>query len=250
MAAPSKNFTTIADSSVDGSSPLDTTLVTALRDNGIHDRECIYDPALHTATKAHEHTGVDSAKVKEANLDRSGGPRVFDDFLFDNVSGLWTAVTAAAIGAENGVVRLTGGGSLSSVAALAFKLSGNTLTFEARVKHGASGPIQLVGLADTTNYTAPTNAIYFGYTTSASNWWAQTYNSTAATTTDTGVAISTTAFQKIKFMATPSSVAFYIDDVLKATHTTNIPTANMGIFIKSNGQLDVDYVDCASSVRV
>ena len=248
MPAPSKNFTTIADSQVDGSSPLDTTLVTGLRDNDQHIEEWLGKD--FTAAQNHEHNNVDSARVKEANLDRSGGFRVFDDFLFDNVSGLWTAVMAAAIGADSGVVRITGLGSLSSVVAMPFRLSGNTLTFEARVKHGTSGPIQLIGLADTTNYTAPSNAIYFGYTTSASNWWARTYSSTTATSTDTGVAISTTTFQKLKIIATPSSVAFYIDDVLKATITTNIPTSNMGILIKSNGQLDVDYVDCASSARV
>ncbi len=248
MPAPSKNFTTIADSSVDGSSPLTTTLLTGLRDNAEHLKEWLGKD--FAAAQNHQHDNVDSARVKEANLDRTGGVRVFDDFLFDNISGLWTAVTAAAIAADNGVARLTGGGSLSSVGAQSFRLSGNTLTFEARVKHGTSGPIQLIGLADTTNFISPNCAIYFGNTVSASNWWAKTYNNTAATSTDTGVAISTTTFQKLKIVATPSSVAFYINDVLKATHTTNIPTVNMGIFVKSDGQLDVDYVDCASSVRV
>ncbi len=248
MPAPSKNFTVVADSQVDGSSPLDTTLVTALRDNDQHLEEWLGKD--FAAAQNHEHNNVDSARVKEANLDRIGGVRMFDDFLFDNISGLWTATTVAALSADSGVARITGLGSLSSVGARAFRLSGNTLTFEARVKHGASNPIQMIGLADTTDYITPSSAIYFGYTVAATNWWARTYNATAATSTDTLVAISTTAFQKIKFVATPASVAFYIDDVLKATHTTNIPTANMGIFIKSNGQLDVDYVDCASSARL
>jgi len=63
MSAPSKSFTTIADAAVDPNSPLDTTLMTAIRDGLIHVRETVYDPALHTAAKAHTHNGVDSALI-------------------------------------------------------------------------------------------------------------------------------------------------------------------------------------------
>lgn len=247
MPAPAKNFTTIADSSVDGSSPLDTTIVTAIRDNDQHLEEWLGKD--YAAATNHDHDGVNSARVKEADLDRTGGVRVFDDFLFNNVSGLWSVITAAYLTADNGVVRIIGGGSLEAVSCAPFRLSGNTLTFEALVKHGTSGPIQRIGLKDGLGATQG-NEIIFGYYTSASNWWVQNSLGGVTTVTDTGVAISTTAFQKIKFVATPSSVAFYINDVLKATHTTNIPTANMGILIYSSGQLDVDYVDCASSARV
>ncbi len=59
MPAPSKSFTTIADSRVDPESIVDTDLMTDLRDNDIHNYEWIgygYTPA-----QAHTHDGVDSA---------------------------------------------------------------------------------------------------------------------------------------------------------------------------------------------
>ncbi|MBI5344977.1 MAG: hypothetical protein HZB83_06540, partial [Deltaproteobacteria bacterium] len=59
MAAPSKNYTLIADSSVDADSPLDTTLLTAIRDNLIHLEEWLGDS--YTAAKNHNHDAVNSA---------------------------------------------------------------------------------------------------------------------------------------------------------------------------------------------
>jgi hypothetical protein len=63
MVAPSKTWTTISDAAVDPDSPLDTALITGLRDDIIHVRETVYDPALHTASVAHTHNGVDSALI-------------------------------------------------------------------------------------------------------------------------------------------------------------------------------------------
>lgn len=250
MPAPSKNFTTIADSSVDGSSPLDTTIVTALRDNGIHDRECIYDPALHTAAKAHEHTGVDSAKVKEANLDRSGGPRVFDDFLGEAVSSFWDAANATILSSENnGKVQLAASGRLTNATNRPFKLSGNVLTFETLIQVVSGANSFYIGLCAG---TAPgSNAILFMLNGTA-NWWALTQASATNTWTDTGIAWNSASNRKLKIVASPSSVAFYIDDVLKATHTTNIPTVNMNILLATlaGDSMKIDYVDCASNARV
>lgn len=59
MPAPSRAFTTIALTAVDVDSPIDETLMTALRDNDIHNYEWIgygYTPA-----QAHDHDGVNSA---------------------------------------------------------------------------------------------------------------------------------------------------------------------------------------------
>lgn len=59
MPAPSKTFTTIADSRVDPESIIDTDLMTDLRDNDIHNYEWIgfgFTPA-----QAHTHDGVNSS---------------------------------------------------------------------------------------------------------------------------------------------------------------------------------------------
>ncbi len=61
MAAPSKNYTLIADSQVDADSPLDATLLTQLRDNIIHLEEWLGDS--YTAEKDHDHNGVNSKEV-------------------------------------------------------------------------------------------------------------------------------------------------------------------------------------------
>lgn len=59
MTAPSKTFTTIADSRIDPESIIDTDLMTDLRDNDIHNYEWIgfgFSPS-----QAHKHDGLDSS---------------------------------------------------------------------------------------------------------------------------------------------------------------------------------------------
>jgi len=61
MAAPDKTFTVFADTAVDADSPLDTVLMTGLRDNDIHLEQWLGDS--YTAAKDHNHDGVNSAIV-------------------------------------------------------------------------------------------------------------------------------------------------------------------------------------------
>src|SRR3990172_11440961 len=61
MAAPSKAWVVIADSQVDADSPLDTTLMTALRDDTVHLEEWLGDG--YVAAKDHDHDNVNSKAV-------------------------------------------------------------------------------------------------------------------------------------------------------------------------------------------
>ncbi|MDJ0513090.1 MAG: hypothetical protein QNJ62_06570 [Methyloceanibacter sp.] len=61
MVAPSKNFTSIPDTSVDTDSPLTTTLMTQYRDNDIHLEEWL--GKNYTAAVDHDHDGVNSALI-------------------------------------------------------------------------------------------------------------------------------------------------------------------------------------------
>lgn len=61
MPVPSKNFTTILDAAVAPDAPIDTALVTGLRDNDIHLKEALYFG--YTAAQAHNHDGANSALV-------------------------------------------------------------------------------------------------------------------------------------------------------------------------------------------
>ena len=66
MPAPSKNYTLIPDGSIDADSPLDTTLMTQMRDDLIHLEEWLGDG--YTAAKDHNHDGVNSKNVTLAYL--------------------------------------------------------------------------------------------------------------------------------------------------------------------------------------
>jgi hypothetical protein len=79
-----------------------------------------------------------------------------------------------------------------------------------------------------------TNGIFFTYdeggtqngTSASPNWQCVTSVSSVRTLTVTSIPASTSAWQKfgIEINATATSVEFYIDNVLVATHITNIPT--------------------------
>ena len=71
-----------------------------------------------------------------------------------------------------------------------------------------------------------TRSAGFFYSNATANWQAYTYNSSVGTTTDTGIAASTSAYNTFLVRANgTSSVEFLINNVLVATHTTNIPSA-------------------------
>jgi len=61
MAAPSKSYTDILDSQVDADSPLDTVLITSLRDNIIHLKEWM--GSSYIAEVDHDHNGVNSKPI-------------------------------------------------------------------------------------------------------------------------------------------------------------------------------------------
>lgn len=58
MPAPTKNFTAIADAAVDVDSPIDETLMTALRDRDENLKQWL--GGSYTAAVDHDHDGVNS----------------------------------------------------------------------------------------------------------------------------------------------------------------------------------------------
>lgn len=61
MAAPSKNFTVIADSAIDADSPITADLMEDFRDNDIHLEEWLGKD--YTAAQNHDHDGTNSARI-------------------------------------------------------------------------------------------------------------------------------------------------------------------------------------------
>lgn len=73
MPAPTKAWVNIADSAVDPDSPLDTALMTALRDNHIHLRDWLGASYAAGAAQNHNHDGVNSAAIETGVMVRNGG---------------------------------------------------------------------------------------------------------------------------------------------------------------------------------
>ena len=113
------------------------------------------------------------------------------------------------------------------------------------------------GLMNFSNYANPSNAIFFYYDeggmlpTASPNWKCYTVRSLTRTATITSIPVTLNQWYKLKIIvnADASSVAFYIDNNLVATHTTNIPL-NIGysfdsIIQKSTGltsrTMQMDY---------
>ena len=85
MTIPSKSWSVIADGQVDADSPLDTTLITAIRDNLIHLEEWLGDG--YTAAKDHNHDGVSSSLIAGGAIDTTVQS---DGFQSISASGTWT----------------------------------------------------------------------------------------------------------------------------------------------------------------
>jgi hypothetical protein len=83
MAAISKAWVTIADAAVDPDSPVDATLMTALRDIGIHLREWLGASFFAGAVQDHNHDGANSALVPV-------GPNLLRNGSFEDGESGWT----------------------------------------------------------------------------------------------------------------------------------------------------------------
>jgi hypothetical protein len=109
---------------------------------------------------------------------------------------------------------------------------------EGRAKFQAKGAIHVlsdgtntftsrIGFLDT-NFGESADGAFFRYThgVNSGEWQAVTRSNNTETATDTNVAVVADAFKRfrIEVNAAGTSVAFYIDDVLVATNTANIPT--------------------------
>ena len=264
MPAPSKAWVVVADSQVDADSPLDTTLITALRDDTVHLEEWL--GKNYTAAIDHEHDDISSKKINMANISKTGGFELFDDFLGVGINTFNWALDGTTSISNTSTRRLSGvmvtsnaggvTGGIHTTTKLQFSLgSSNTLTFETKFRSDAAySPTELtMGFAEA-NMFSPTNSACFEITGTEGNWRARTSVGGVATTTDTGVPISLTAWHKLKIVATSTSVAFYVDDVLKATHTTNIPTGDMGVVLRTRRDVQTttyywDYVLAPSALR-
>jgi hypothetical protein len=108
-----------------------------------------------------------------------------------------------------------------------------TLRLRARIglqilSNGTDRYQSIFGFGDSLVAADSTNGMYFRYKddVNSGKWQAVTSSGGVRTATDTGVTATTTfSIFDIRVNAAGTSVTFYIDDVLVATNTTNIPTS-------------------------
>lgn len=181
----------------------------------------------------------------------------------DNARGTATCSTGTTTTGRAGIYAMcdtSGQGSFTPTGTGAF-------IFEARVKlttlsDGTNTYICAVGSNQGVHSAFPgNNGYYFRYThgTNSGKWQAVTDTGSLQTSTDTGVIADTSyAIFRIEVNAANTSVAFYINNTLVATNTTNIPSSssicNIGAgLLKSAGTtartIEVDYLRIKCSTR-
>ena len=179
------------------------------------------------------------------------GHEVFDD-LYNNTGSIWfsSGLNGGATSTINGpsgilvvtTLTATNGGCLYRNNLTSVSFGSSIQRFESYIKipTNSSGTETfqfLSGYIDSQTANQ-TNGAYFLYdaqgvstgSAASGNWKCVTAKAGVRTFTTTGVAIDNSNFQKLRIdvNSAGTEVKFYISDVLVATHTTNIPTANMG----------------------
>ncbi len=105
-----------------------------------------------------------------------------------------------------------------------------------------------LGSANSVAGAPPVNGIYFEKLDGDTNWFAVTRAGGTQTRTDTGVAVSA-SYITARYSFNGSAVLFYINDLLVATNTTNIPVGLESPFAyiinsaAASKTMDVDYFE-------
>lgn len=179
--------------------------------------------------------------------------KLFDDWVTDGTGQLrWLGTpvgagatnstgTAASVAGHPGILELVTGtattgqsarylGGVATGSAIAgFFLSGGASSQEwlVRLEDLSDGTNRYnfdVGLFDA--QTLAVDAVRFRYSDNlnAGNWTAETIAASTTTATDSGVAVAADTWYKLRIdvNAAGTSITFYVNDVLVATHTTNI----------------------------
>ncbi len=149
---------------------------------------------------------------------------------------------------------ISSGGNLNKI-----RVGGKVILYETRVRLedvnlGSQTQQSYTGFMNYTSGSSPSTGdpaagIFFKHNDDISaNWQVVTRNSSTSTTTTTTIAVTADQWYKLRFVvnAAGNSVEFYIDDVLVATHTTNIPTSTTGMRIvakteKTSGNTDMTF---------
>jgi hypothetical protein len=205
-----------------------------------------------TTTSGIQWQGVDSSF---AAASASNGVHVVDDFLASSFnsgvaifpSGLVPvqgtgAISFALENTRYGIITLsttttTTGASYMSKSNLSDSLNSlfNVTSYMIKIPTLSDGTETYhvrVGMTSQINTANPNGGAYFVYSTAgtptgssaSANWQCVTGNGSSVRTWTTTATAVTTGWSKLTVVASSSICFFYVNDVLVATHTTNIPT--------------------------
>lgn len=259
MAAPSKDFTVIADSRVDTDSPVDTTLVTDMRDNDIHLEEAMGRDYVLAVNHDHDDVNSKGVVVPAGSITISQISRaeqvIFDDFTEGTLRNTWVDTSVGVTFPDEAGGKITwNSGEVYHAAKIWAAHATDAITFEVLAENAGTAPSGTgnfyFGLSEdgTSTFGNLDEGIAFARSPGSpfTNWYARNVTGGVFTSTDTGIAVSTSQ-QKLKMIILTTSIEFYIDDVLVATNTTNIPTDILLFAMQedsTNFQPKVDYISC------
>lgn len=192
--------------------------------------------------------------IPGGGYDPETGLDMFDDFCHLDPNAWYTEVSGAgsSVGVVDGL-----GGQLQMVAGPASGrnayLSSNykffsvpaylDFTYRMKMLETSAHWIEMGGQAD-----SPSTVECFFFLDGTGNWFTRTRVGGSITDLDTGTAQDTNWHKFRAVSLDGSTVKFYIDDVLKTTHTTNVPTDLMQahVYLESQGanarNLIIDWV--------
>ena len=289
MTVPSKSWTVITDGTVDADSPLDETLMTALRDNLVHLEEWI--GFSYTAAQDHDHDGVNSKgvvlptasvgidalkRMRESLYQKMYGGVTFYSSMGDglspsgggaNISGddaddAWVFFGGASGGTANREFTTPTANSHTQGRhnpIVRMRIKTHTNILQRRMWFGLWDNTFATG-SMATDSTPDTFFAGFRFATDVDGtdfWRCVSIDGTGASAeeTITTTAIATVTVYTLEVRLTASDVEFYIDNVLVATHSSVVPTSSTGLGIivqsKSLNSGDDRYVGLATiqSVR-
>jgi len=185
--------------------------------------------------------------------------KIYDTFETNILNSIWFSNTSglggltylplqSQLSLSTGQYRV-GGGSANVISIKQFSLSNGTLTFEGAFQpyednNSAYGDGQPRGLASGTDRT---NAIEF-ISKTGSSIAARTVKNNVATETLYSIGSTVNYMRTYRIVASSSTVKFYLNGTLIATHTTNIPTTPLNVYFGSgwigagNVPMSIDFV--------
>lgn len=176
-------------------------------------------------------------------------------------TGVGTISNPASVSGRPGIVKLSSGAIINTIArihlgdivSLTVFDPADTFDFTFIIRPTTSTLQEMrIGALPDFSAAPPASGIFFEHDTAAGDfattWVCVTRNASTSTRTDSTITVTANTWYKFRIRRTSSTtIEFYIDGVLRGTHTTNVPTAaqNIGFQVENleavTKTIDMDY---------